>query len=149
MRRTPQTIGKILTSQDLGSGNLLTRAKALAQLDEEIKKCLDASLASHIQIGNINQNQLVIFADSQAWIVHLRYQQQHILDTLKKMPEFSFLQTITIRVQPGEVNTSTTTLPPPAQLSESNAKQLEDLSKNFGTSPLAKALQRLAQHTKK
>jgi hypothetical protein len=73
-------------------------ARFLQQLDARLRAALPDSLSQHVRVANLQDDRLVMLADSAAWATRLRYQRQRVLQTL--------WQAYSIRCQSFEVKVS-------------------------------------------
>ena len=99
MKNQPKPVGAILGEASSRLEQLLGRVEILRKLDQTIKQQLPEPMHAHCQVANIKENQLVIFADSQAWATRLRYQRNELISSLKKSPEFARINDIEIKVR--------------------------------------------------
>jgi hypothetical protein len=63
-----------------GLGRLVERAKKLAALDEQLRRCLPDSLQPHCRLGNAGAGKLVYFVDAPVWSARLRQHADVLLD---------------------------------------------------------------------
>jgi Uncharacterized protein conserved in bacteria len=130
----------------LGTGTtarLLEHVRHLQSVNEQLRACIDAEAASHIQVADLSVDRLLIHADSAAWATRLRYLTPQILRCLQQTPSLMTLHRIDIRVSP-------LAQPPvrtlhPVVLSRTSAVVLETAAADLSDPALRDALQRLAR----
>jgi len=65
---------------EAGLDRLIARAKQLAALDEQLRRCLPDSLRPHCRLGNVGAGKLVYLVDAPVWGTRLRQHADVLLD---------------------------------------------------------------------
>lgn len=63
-----------------------------------VKNLVAEPLRSHIQLAVVHEDTIVLTADSSAWAAKMRYQVPNLITQIKKISEFSEIQTIRVKV---------------------------------------------------
>jgi len=124
---------------------LSLRAQQLNQLNTVLQQMLPPQFQQHCYLANINENILVIHADSANYASLLRFQASTLCDAISKhLPQI--VNKLDVRVRPLSSNS-------PEALSKislpnSAAKALQQTADNMEESPLKTALTKLAKRQK-
>lgn len=141
----PRAIAKLLTKPTSGVfETTIQRSKQLSQLWQQLKILLDAELATHCQLLNVRDNQLVLACDSTVWATRLRYQIPTLLNVLREIPALEFLKDIQIKIQP--VAQVASQAKKKATISSHGAYCLKQCADTITDTALRNALERLATH---
>jgi hypothetical protein len=142
----PQKIHNLLSDYgDSGLRKIVRQTQRLQAADSIVKKCLPENLRDHCQVADISATQLTLVVHSAAWLTPLRYGQQALLQQLKKHPQFNYLQTIQLRIQPIQNNSPKTEKPAAPRLLSTATKELIKSTAETITHPeLKKALLKLS-----
>lgn len=136
-----QDLGQILdTSQKLKF--VVQQAKLLGKLNKAILAVLPSDLAAYCQVVNLQQNTLIIAAESAAWATTLRYQCPALLTALRDVAPG--IANIKVTVQPNEYK-SLPEKPALRHIPPHIAEQLKSCAASIKNPGLKKALENLAQ----
>jgi len=127
---------------------LITRTRQLRRWTGIFRAQLDADLAPHVYLGNMDESSLTVYVDSAAWATRLRFQVPQLLPLLRQTnPTFKKLVNIQVKVLtpsgPEPTQPSHTTGP---TMNRENANGINALSNSVDDPDLQQALQRLARH---
>ncbi len=96
---------QILTfNKDLKS--LVNKVNFLTKLNQHLQTLLDASLAKHCKVANVRQNTLVLYVDSAAWGMKLRYLIPQLLEKLRGNKTLAFIGSIEYKIRPTDNRTA-------------------------------------------
>jgi hypothetical protein len=149
--KSSRSLNKLFTDSHDELAILITRTRQLRRLTAAFRKQLDADLAPHCYIGNLDETSLSVFVDSAAWATRLRFQIAHLLPRLRQAsPHFAKLEEIRIKIlTPRHVPTRSHPMPDGPSMSQDNANGINTLSNSIDDPALQQALQRLAKHAVK
>lgn len=134
----PRSLGTILsTNSHLQS--LLSQARQNTDLLLQVRGALPAGVRDHCLAAHLTNAQLVLFTDSPAWVMRLRFSSQALTDALRKTGVT--VQGVRVRVQLSEQRSRRRQQP--ARLSEPARRQLLDAADTLENPALAEALRRL------
>lgn len=138
--KTPRTLGSFL-GKDRHLRHLVEQAKANSTLLETVQQWLPAPLHLHCHAAHVHDGQLVLYTDSPAWVMRLRFSAPQILEGLRKtLPN---LRGIRVRVQLAEQTRQRKRRRP--QLPDSARELLRETAENLDNPELSAALQRLSR----
>ena len=63
---------------------MLQKAQLIEQLNTVLSNTLPVKLSLHCEVMNIENGVLTLCVDNPAWITPLRYEEQHILETMRR-----------------------------------------------------------------
>ena len=95
--KTPTRIGALVAADPVLQ-RLLTRARALQQLDEVVKTWLPGKLAEKVTVAVVREGVLVLCAESPVWATRLRYEVPNLLEKAALHPELNHLKAVEVRV---------------------------------------------------
>ena len=95
--KTPTRIGTLVASAP-GLQRLISRARALQQLDEVVRTWLPEKLAERVKVGVVRDGVLVLVAERPVWATRLRYEVPSLLEKAGQHPELNHLSAVEIRV---------------------------------------------------
>lgn len=104
-----KTVGDIINATKVdGLDALCTKAHALTALGRLFASTLDAKLAPHCHLAQIDGEELWVVVDNSSWGARLRYAAPDILKDLQLQPEFKNIKKISYRVssQAGETDSA-------------------------------------------
>lgn len=138
-RLSPSSLGTFL-AQDKLQG-ILQKAHTLRRLQQLIADaCPD--IIPHCRVANINGTELILEADSAAWVMHLRFLTPSLLELVKKSsPEISKIRH---QICPPTITKSTTYWEKKA-LSDETRVMLKQLADKISDKNLKKNLLKLAR----
>jgi len=113
------SIGQVLNKSNGGFADVVTRAKQLRKLTQQLRKLLDKPLSQHIYVANIRDNLLIIGTDSAVWHTRVKYLAPVILEYMQQINGLEKLQRVEFRVQPANTQV---TQPKPDNLEKKPAK---------------------------
>jgi hypothetical protein len=133
-------IGSVL-SQDASLADIAKRAKALEQLDVELRAVLPEATAAKCRVLNVRDGLLVVMARSPVFAARVRLAQAELLARATELG----LQVSSVVTRVGGWDLPEEPATVGKRLSESAAKELEKTAEELGDSdPLAQALRDLA-----
>lgn len=139
-RTDPQGIRAVLT-QDAGLVDIATRARALAELDLQLRSALPPATAGQCRLLNVRDGALVMMARSPVFAARVRIAQGELLAKAKALG--LEVSTVTTRVGGWELPAEESA--PGKPLSAKAAAELEKTARELGEDDeLAKALLSLA-----
>ncbi len=146
-KKDPKNIGNLL--RDHGESSLrgiVRQVQRLQVIDKILKPCLPENLRPHCHAARMTATHLTILVDSAAWLTHLRYCKQQLLQQLKKNPQCAYLQDLQFRIQPLKaVEVKTQDPAPRILLSAENKELLQSAAEEVSNPLLKKALLKLSQ----
>lgn len=101
-----QSLKKIVNDNNSVLHQLRRQADNLQQLQQHIMALLPESIATHCQVTQWQQGELVISVDNAAYITQLRYHNIALRDALRKLPVFAQLSHIKFNVVPNLFDTA-------------------------------------------
>jgi hypothetical protein len=135
-------LGQVLETE-AALADLQRRRERELRLQLRLRRALPPALAPHVSVADARSQELELVAASGAAAALLR---QRASDVLHKLAgegwEFTGIR-VRVQVRPA---VSGAEKPPKKQLDEAAATTLRTLATRLGDAPLAKALQRLADH---
>lgn len=142
----PSPINKLLHRADFPAEGVLQRGQFLHRLNSLLGSLLDDDSKLHCQVGNIRDGVLILYADSTAWALRLRYQSPALLKQLQQRKGLATLRQIEVKVIPRQEKEIKNQ---PAKLSNEASSCLRSCADTITDEGLRSALQRLAAHSKK
>jgi hypothetical protein len=124
---------------------LMSRARALGQLDAELHQLLPPPLNHHCRILSIRDDTLVLAADSPVWAARLRFQATQLVKQLSKSRTVN-LRTVRVRVRPPESRYTTRPANRHTPVSRKHSHALKQAAREVTDPGLKAALLRLASH---
>ena len=97
---TAQKAQSFLNEPNSHLGKIWQRAKQIQQLDQLIKKHLDAKLAAHCHVCNLQNGRISIITNNAAIAMRLKQQFPTLLNTLRQLPGFQGLSGIDCKISP-------------------------------------------------
>lgn len=143
--KTFKPINQLFLTANDELATLLTRSRVLQRYTHELRKLLPATFADHVHVAQLNEEQLVITADTSGWAAKLRFMAPQLLEQFKQVTAIPTLNSIEIKLLPGNSSrpaTRTATM----QLNQENSVLIQSLADSVEDPSLAQALHRLAQH---
>ncbi len=127
---------------------LVTRTRQLRRWTGIFRSHIDADLAPHCYLGNMDESSLTVYVDSAAWATRLRFQAPQLLPLLRQTnPIFSKLVSIQVKIlTPGSQEPSQPSHSAGPTMNRENANGINALSNSIDDPELQQALQRLARH---
>ena len=143
-------IYKYLSGSSSQIENLVAQVNHLKKLDHTLKQVLDADLAPHCRIGQVQGNEISILVDSPVWATQLQYKKPEILLKFNKLYKKSSISRIHIKIVPREQRPSQEkTENRISNQSEIGSQCLETLASTMPDTTLGTALRRLSSRLKK
>jgi hypothetical protein len=136
----PQSLGSFFHT-DSHLRALLKHVRGHGELLSQVRGQLPEALGPHCQAAHIKDGQLVLFTDSPAWVMRLRFSAAQILAGLRKT--HPNLRGLRVRVQLPQHRPQRTKTR--AKLSESSRRHLQDTAAALEQGPLQAALKRLSR----
>ncbi len=145
--KDPQKLENLLKDYgDSGLRKIVRQTQRLSALNRILVPCLPENLRTHCQVGQISPTEWTILVDSAAWLTHLRYYKQQLLQNLKKQPQCSYLQEIHFRIQPRELIKEEIKVKKISKtMSADNKELLQNIAETVENSLLKKSLLKLAK----
>ena len=149
--KSTRPINKLFQEADSDLAILVTRTRILKRLTNILRTQLENDLAQHCYIGNIEQETLVILADTAARASKLRFYSAQLLENLPQVDAaFAGIKFIKVKV----LNLLTPTpasepdKSPGPHMNQENARGIQTLADSVDDQQLHDALLRLARHAK-
>lgn len=136
----PKSLGKILNNNN-HLRSLISQAKQNTDLLLLVQTALPDVVRSHCHAAHISEQQLVLFTDSPAWVMRLRFCTTQLLDCLHK--SHPNVRGVRVRVQLPE--RAVTKTKRKRTLSEDTRHHLEEMADSLDNPALADALKRLSR----
>jgi len=141
-----QIINDILQAPNNQLSNLVAKVNQLNQLNQSLSKILDAKLASHCQITNLENGVLTILVDNSSWGTKIRYASPDILNKMHQTDNLSKVKSIKCIVRPKRYERAKTKQSDQKlNISVENAQLLRSIAKGVKDKKLREALQRLSE----
>ncbi len=125
--------------------SVLTQARALSRLEQQVIRHLPTPLAGHVRVAGIEGNRLILLVDSQEWVLQARMSAALLRTTLSRdgLPKIS---DVVVRVSPGLARAGLGTSPRrrARPISEASAEVLAAAARDADDPRLADAFMRLA-----
>ena len=137
----PFQVGKLLDGSE--ASRLLSRARALGELDALVRELIPAPLNAHCRVMSMRDDTLIVSADSAAWAARLRYQSPYLVKQLTGLSSVK-LRTVQVRVRAAEQLPGRRPAPLRQALSGKNSMALKQAARNVTDAGLKAALLRLA-----
>lgn len=136
----PRSLGKILGSTEQLRG-LIDQARQNTELLLRVRASMPEALRAHCHAAHIQDQQLVLFTDSPAWVMRLRFSSPQILSGMRAtLPN---LRGIRVRVQLAERKLQARKRH--VVLSNEARRHLKEAAAGIDNSELAAALERLSR----
>jgi len=141
-----QIINDILQAPNNQLSNLVAKVNQLNQLNQSLSKILDAKLASHCQITNLENGILTILVDNSSWGTKIRYASPDIINKMRYTEALSKVKSIKCIVRPGKhISIKNEQSDQKLSISAENAQLLRSIAESVKDKGLRKALQRLSE----
>lgn len=141
---------KYLHGKKGGIAHLVTKAKQLGKLNQEFLKFVPTPVNQHVELANIQGNQIFVIADSPAWAAKLRYMSQTIIPSLNKnIQYFQYVKRISVSSRPVSYPKNTSQKRQQRQISTSAKACLLEMADSLEDGKLKTSLYRLASRHKK
>lgn len=82
--------------------SLVNKVNFLNQLNQRLQTLLDAPLAKHCKVANVRQNILILYVDSAAWGMKLRYFIPQLLEALRNDNTLAYISSIEYKIRPAD-----------------------------------------------
>ncbi len=146
--KDPTPINHLL--EDYGDYELrkiVRQVERLIKMNKLLVAHLPKNLSVHCQMGQYTPTEIIVLADSAAWLMPLRYLKPELLKKLKAEPAFTHLQDIQFRIQPLQKLISSTEKPIEIRKLSKQTSALLTSTATEVTNPLLKrSLLRLAEN---
>lgn len=148
--KSPKPINKFFAQKNPQLAGLVTQARQLQKLSACLLDLIPIPLNLHFQVAGIQNNTLVLIAESSVWSARLRYSIPELINKLKHHPQISTaIQSIEIKVDP-DWRSLTPAKPQQGKTLSKNAVDcLTRTAASIEIGPVKSALLRLASHTQK
>lgn len=137
-------INRLIDSSGSPLAQLLTKADTLLQLEEKINFQLRSHSLTNCKVRSYHKGILTLQAESAAWATRIRYQQNPLIEALKKIPALSQLRQIKMVVRPKSEPIKNSTQA--HRLSCHSSLHLQQIADSFGKTTLGEALRKLAEN---
>lgn len=124
---------------------LLDQARALASLDHQLRRLLEAPLRDHCQVLALHDRELVVAADSPVWAARLRFHSPQLARQLSRHLSVP-VHTVRIRVRPIRGETTPARRPPVRRGGPEGKRALLQAVQTVSDPELKTALRNLASH---
>ena len=142
----PLRITKLLGKSEIS--RLLSRARALGELDERVHELIPAPLNDHCRILSLRDDTLTLAADSPVWAARLRFHTTQLVKQLSDDQTVN-LRTVRVCVRPRERPAATRTASGKPLISRKNSHTLKQGARQVTDPDLKAALERLASRWQK
>ena len=139
----PTKVGRLLES-DPGLQPVVAKARELSALSRLCLDFLPAELARRIRAVNLKDGRLVLLAATPAAAAKLKLLSESLGKTLSE--QGAKVNSVSVRVQPGNPGVQEVTSRPPKVLSRDAQKSLRELYERLPESPARRALKTLLDH---
>lgn len=148
--KLPKQINKLLQSKNSGVAGLITEARKLEFLNNQLLDLLPAPLPLHCQLAKIDKQTLVIIVDSPSWSARLRYSIPDLLTKLKHHSQFFIpIKNIEIKVNPKWHSQAYHIPLKPRPISKETSKCLKETANSIENETIKKVLLKLASNSTK
>jgi hypothetical protein len=137
----PFRIGSLLERSEVS--RLLSRARALGELDALVHKLIPSPLNEHCHVLAMRDDTLVVAADSPVWATRLRYQSSQLVKQLSEVSSVK-LRTVQVRVRASEQSPDRRLKLIRQPVSGRNSMALKQAARSVTDAGLKAALLRLA-----
>lgn len=149
--KSTRRINKLFQEADSDIAILITRTRLLKKLTSILRSQLDDGLAEHCYVANIEQETLVILADTAARASKLRFHTNSLLTVLPSLDRlFSRVKHIKVKILnlPQDIEDPTAQKYQGPSMNQDNAEGIKTLAEHIDDPDLQDALTRLARHAK-
>jgi len=122
---------------------LLSRARALGELDALVHELIPSPLNSHCRVLAVRDDTLIVAADSPVWAARLRYQSSLLVKQLSGVSSVK-LRTVQVRVRASERSPDCKITPIRQPVSGRNSMALKQAARSVTDAGLKAALLRMA-----
>jgi len=146
-----QAITHVLQQDSKILHDLLLKVKHLKQLSNILAEHLDAKLASHCQVVNLDNHCLIVITDNAIWATQFRFQIPNLLPKLRQHPLLYQLKTINCKIRPttGQYQIPEAHQPPVMlRISPRTAEMILAAASTIKHDKLQAVMQKIAEHTK-
>ncbi|MDR3492025.1 MAG: DciA family protein [Gammaproteobacteria bacterium] len=143
-----QAITHVLQQDSKLLNTLLAKIHQLNSLQQLLCESLDAKLAQHCQIANLENGSLIILTDSAIWATQIRFQAGDLLAKLRLHPLLHHLKNISCITRPAPVKQQEPAVKPMPRLSTHTAELIKNSADTIQHDKLKTALNKIAQHIK-
>jgi len=144
---TKNTIASFLKEDNKSLGSLLRRLNQLKRWNTLLAQCLPpmSGLEKHVQIVNLKQQELIVLADTGAWMTQFRFNIPDILIKIKQLPEFAQVKTISCKVFPQYKGVNLHKKRPPQQMSSATTSILQQTANKIQSPELKDIIEKIAR----
>lgn len=149
--KSSRSIDKVFAEANDELAILITRTKQLRRLTATIRRYLEQSIASHCYVASLEDDTLVLLADSAAWASQLRFHSSELLTQLAASDTvFKGVKQIKVKILQQHLSPSTPqrSLASGPQMNAQNSRGLQTLAQSIDDQALQDALTRLSRHAK-
>lgn len=137
----PFQIGNLLDRSE--ASRLLTRARALGELDALVHELIPSPLNGHCHVMSVRDDTLIVAVDSAVWAARLRYQSSQLVKQLAGVSSVK-LRTVQVRVRASDQAPGSRITPIRQPVSGRNSLALKQAARSVSDAGLKAALLRLA-----
>lgn len=141
-----RSLRKLLTEPAGRLGAMLQHARALSELDRQIKPALPPPLRPHCSVASVSADTLILHASSPVWNARLRYLVPSILEQARKLPGLHRLKSVRVKVALEHRTEAPTPRLRPRSASAGSAECLRRCAEAINDPALKAVLLRLAKH---
>ncbi|HEB95111.1 MAG TPA: DUF721 domain-containing protein [Sedimenticola thiotaurini] len=142
MASKPRPIQQIISSSR-GIGPLLDESRRQARITDRVRRLVPEALRPHLTAARLNDGELLLYTDSPAWSSRLRYLSRELKRRLQR--EGMVVNSLRVRIVIGRRQEKSRRRRI-RNLSNANARLLEQTADQVSSPALREALQRLARH---
>jgi hypothetical protein len=124
---------------------LLSQARLLATLDNQLKRLLEAPLDEHCQVLALHDQTLVVAVDSPVWAARLRFHTPRLIKLFSRSLSVP-VHNLRVRVCPVSGSPAPVKQPVPARRGTAGKQALLQAAQTVSDPELKSALQKLASH---
>jgi hypothetical protein len=125
--------------------HLFERVQQLSEIARILQKTVPQELMQHLQVINIQSDQLILAIDHANWGFTIRYEEESILKALHHYPKYRMLKKIRCRIQLLNTCVEAARIAPPRDpISKTSANILQAAAENIQDPELKNSLLRLA-----
>lgn len=144
--RTEKTLCTVIQQAGDELGQLIDKSLYLQTISQILHEHLHRPLNEHCQVANLQDNCLIIIAESAAWATQLRYLAPELIKQLQAIPDLKHVETLRVLVRPAfqPIANDPPRRYPRTQLSEKSARFIKETAECIADDALKQALLKLA-----
>lgn len=144
-----QAITHVLQQDSKILDTLLCKLKQLKQLQAILTESLEAKLASHCLVANLENDCLIVITDSALWATQFRFQASQLLLKLRLHPQLFNLRNVECKIRPRNNQKSLDlALKPVQRISSATAQIILESCQNIAYAPLKNIMEKISRNIK-